>query len=1284
MRLKSLKLSGFKSFANPTTFTFRHGITAIVGPNGCGKSNVIDAIRWVLGESSAKQLRGGAMSDVIFAGTQNKAAKSLASVELTFQHTQDEQTGIRHELNIYHELSVRRQINADGKSDYFINGTRCRRRDVVDVFLGTGLGPRSYSVIQQGMIGRIVDSSPLQLREFIEEAAGVSRYQARREETQKKLLKTRENLDRLNDIQAELTRQKQKLSKQADNATQYQQIKDELSQVKEQLAISQLYQAKAAQMQHKTEQQTLAKILNELQETDAKLKQKLTKMGERLSEEQWLKDEARDKLHEQDMQRQQAEHKMTTLQSSLTQLEGRLQANLDRQQRAKEAIMTAEKENHSQTDVLTQLTPQLASLKSQQQQLQAKYAPLQEAWEASNAEVAKIDADKRELEQRMALDKQARARLQLDLSKWQIKEQAWQQEASKWGLSSAYSLKDNDEAAATGLRDVSVSLATEIADIDAQLKSLEKQKDAINDNIDSEQPILKQLNQTLAQQQQQFAQLEKQHASLMAEYDTLHAIVHPKKPTKPEPLVKDAEQKTESVSHKSASSALGKLAPLHEQIKLTKAGEAHTDVLDKWLAFWLDARVWSEQNIATGNQDASAITDRSHLLAALLADSNESNQQANQKSSKQNKAVSNKAAANSVFFESTDATNSHNVQKSHPNLTPLTELIAAPKLAVWQQAYLYVDNVHDASDKSVDDSDLLKTVTDLLACLPKQAIVLTQSGWFISQLGAVHLSKLNGGSQNESFLSVRLQQQERLAELDEKLTDIEAQIETLKKTIQQTQTKQEQCAIFVEELAAQLTAATHKRHDMQQQRTELVAKHDRQQSEQQRLTMQRAELDKEQQDINQELARLAEKSGEDAGSLDALVPVLENAKVKQQQLEQERLQMSQQERADNEALRQMQLQFSQAELAAKHSAEQIKQLNKEYDQLQYGQKRITEDLDRAQTTLPELEAQLKAASAAHHELKVALDERNAVIATLQAEVNEQQAKRNSLELELQQLQEKSAHCATQVAIADERINEASERLKALNTEVSPSALLTDYITHGRSISDSKFQKLHEEESRLTARLENMGPINLAAVAELAAVDERLLPLEQQINDITASMDTLTDAIASIDSKTKTLFLDTLESVNESLTGLFTKVFGGGQASLTLVKDEGLEKGEQWRAGLELMAQPKGKKNSRLAVLSGGEKTLTALSLIFAIFKQHPAPFCVLDEVDAPLDDANVARFTNLIADLADDVQFIFISHNKLAMQIADELKGITMPQAGISTLVSVSLEEAEKYLEPSA
>ena len=302
MRLKSLKLAGFKSFANVTTFSFPRGITAIVGPNGCGKSNVIDAIRWVLGETSAKQLRGGAMSDVIFAGTQDKSAKSVASVELTFEHTQDEQTGIRHELNLYQELSVRRQVNMEGRSDYFINGTRCRRRDVVDVFLGTGLGARSYAVIEQGMIGRIVESSPVQLREFIEEAAGVSRYQARRIETQKKLEKTQENLARLHDMQSELVRQQKSLARQALSAQRYNELAETLADIKQQLAIQQLYQAKQAQLQHKNAYEGSDLALKERQAHYEQLKHKQDKLSTQINQEQWLKDEAQSAHYHQQLE----------------------------------------------------------------------------------------------------------------------------------------------------------------------------------------------------------------------------------------------------------------------------------------------------------------------------------------------------------------------------------------------------------------------------------------------------------------------------------------------------------------------------------------------------------------------------------------------------------------------------------------------------------------------------------------------------------------------------------------------------------------------------------------------------------------------------------------------------------------------------------------------------------------------------------------------------------------------------------------------------------------------
>ena len=1267
MRLKSLKLAGFKSFANPTTFTFRHGITAIVGPNGCGKSNVIDAIRWVLGESSAKQLRGGAMSDVIFAGTQDKAAKSVASVELTFEHTQDEQTGIRHELNLYHELSVRRQINVEGKSDYFINGTRCRRRDVVDVFLGTGLGPRSYSVIQQGMIGRIVDSSPQQLREFIEEAAGVSRYQARREETQKKLLKTQENLERLYDIEAELSRQKKKLVKQAESANQYQQIQDQLATIKEQLAIHQLCQAKSLQMQHKSSEASLTKSVTTLQQQYSQLKTKFGKLSDRLAEEQWLKDEARDKLHVQDMQRQQAEHQLHTLQANINQLEGRQQANIERQKRAENSLIEAEKEQQQQAEIIGSITPKITELEQRQQQTQQAYAPLQATWNEVNAEVIELEKQKRHFEQQLALDEQANSRVEQDLSKWQSQQELWQQEAVKWGLAPSESNFDKDS---DDLQDNPVQALTELK---TKLSGLMKQQETVTESLETEQPILNELSQQLTAKQTQLAQLEKQHASLIAEYETLHSIVHPKKSNIKDDQPQQGKANPQSIN--TAVATLSKLPVLHQQIRLTSAGEQHASVLDRWLAFWLDSRVMD----ITSAKDKAQAGEWYQVLSELTAlDADLTATKATNKADNSKSKPSEKQPQNSVLFAGAVVANQPKSIGSQ--LIPFSELIIAPKLSLWQQCYLYSP---DASQDS-SEQEVLQTAATLMVQLPQSALILTASGWVMGHFGAIHLSKLSNESQNTQFLSVRLQQQQRLAVLEDKLNDLEEQIETVSKAVKANQLKKEQSSIFVEELTAQLSALTHTLHSLKQQQVELQAKQDRQQGEQQRLAKQREQLDADYQQLQQQQSQLATSTKQSNEDLQAIEPKLVAVKEKLQQIEQQRQSISQQEREEANTLRQLQLELNKAELADKHSQQQLQQLSIELKQLQQAQQRLQQERQKTESQLPKLQGSLKQANDSHHQLQTALDERNAIINTLQTDADALKRQQDDTEQELQQKQQQLAETVTQVAIANERINEAGERLKQVNSELSADRVLTDYLTHGRSLSDAKVQKLQTDESELSRKLNNMGPVNLAAAAELAAVDERLLPLEKQIMDITASMATLTDAIASIDTKTKALFLQTLEAVNDSLTNLFTKVFGGGQASLTLIKEEDLGQNEQWRAGLELMAQPKGKKNSRLAVLSGGEKTLTALSLIFAIFKQHPAPFCVLDEVDAPLDDANVMRFTNLISDLADEVQFIFISHNKLAMQIADELKGVTMPQPGISALVSVSLEEAEHYLDPSA
>lgn len=1288
MRLKSLKMAGFKSFANPTTFTFRHGITAIVGPNGCGKSNVIDAIRWVLGESSAKQLRGGAMSDVIFAGTESKAAKSVASVELTFEHTQDEQTGIRHELNLYHELSIRRQINLEGKSDYFINGTRCRRRDVIDVFLGTGLGSRSYAVIQQGMIGRIVDSSPMQLREFIEEAAGVSRYQARREETQKKLETTQDNLLRLEDVRSELARQKKALVKQAESADAYQALKDELSDVQQKLAIAQLTEAKLQELEHKAEQQRLNQLVEAALAQLTSHKSKLSQLESRMTEAQWLKDDAQDRYHQYELSRQQAQHQLSALQDKISQSERRVQGLQAQIERSDSELAEFTLQQQQQTQRLNELTPQFEALTQQLAAQQASQQPLQQQWQALQTEINATQTQLRRLEQQQALHAQAQRQLDTQRQKWQAQQQQWQQQVEALAATTV----NNKLASEANPANAQLSLAEQIQQHQSSIASAARQQEDIEEELAVAQPKLNQLSQALALHRQTQQTLEKRHASLLGEYDSLQRMLQPPQP-KHQPKQEHDHQLAADAAALSPDSqqqllvSLAQLPTLSEQIELSEQGRAFSEVLDYWLGFWLDALLLapdSQETVAAskdtaGNDTAgndTAGNGTAQLAAALQA------LFTTQQAEAASQQTEEKVAANTLLFAADPAAAA---APTIENALPLSQLLRQPQLAIWQRCYLYIGG-DDLPEGALPDSTMLNST---LAALPKGAVLLTANGWMLSEVAAVHLSKLMGqreSAHNSQLLTQRLQQQQRLVELEEALSAVEEELDALTQVIKKAQASHDELAVSVQELAAQSKAITHSKHEQQQRLTGLQAQHERQKAEQARLDTERERLTQEQQELTQAEQELAGQMATTAEQLSIVQPQLEQQQQRQTQLDQLRQSQQQALQKDNETLQEIRFDIKEAELAAKHADEQCSKIRAQQAQLHNSLLSVERTLLQDQQKLPKIQQDKKEADTAAHEQLVALEEYKASLTGLKQEHATAQQGLEQLQGQLQAQQLQLAEIATQVAVLAERIKEASERLVATGASVSASTILTEVITHGRRGGNKdkhqvNQQQLHQREVVLTEKLAKMGPVNLAAAAELKEIDARLLPLEQQIEDISASMDTLTDAIATIDSKTKTLFMQTLEAVNDDLDRLFAKVFGGGRAQLSLQEDDGLSRADKWRAGLELMAQPKGKKNSRLAVLSGGEKTLTALSLIFAIFKQHPAPFCVLDEVDAPLDDANVARFTSLIHELADDVQFIFISHNKLAMQIADELKGITMPQPGVSTLVSVSLEEAEKYIE---
>lgn len=1304
MRLKSLKLAGFKSFANPTTFTFRHGITAIVGPNGCGKSNVIDAIRWVLGETSAKQLRGGAMSDVIFAGTQDKAAKSVASVELTFEHTQDEQTGIRHEFNLYHELSVRRQVNLEGRSDYFINGTRCRRRDVVDVFLGTGLGARSYAVIEQGMIGRIVESSPLQLREFIEEAAGVSRYQSRREETQKKLEKTQDNLARLHDMQSELVSQQKRLSKQAASAERYEELALALADIKQQLAIQQLYQAKHHHQQQKIAHERSASEVAVLQASYEALKAKQDKLAAHINQEQWLKDDAQSSHYQQQLSYQQAEHELSDAKSQLNVIAQQLTSLEQQRQQAVSEIERLKTEQAEQQNILEELRPQLIELTNKRDMHKRNEQPLQRAYHDTQNKLSRLQDNARTLEQQQAINNQAQKRQQQNHEKWQRRQQNWQ---NLWQQlqQSLPLIEGADGREKSNSSNSQQMLNAQLTELNKQLQQFERQQDSVDERLSELQPQAHELQQRLNTQRRELSEDEKRHAVLAGEYDTLHQILHPKPLPKPQQLanVKTADLNNDLENELS-------IATLREQIELSAKGQQHAELLDSVLALWLDSHVLvasqlNDEKINDDSQKSNSLWQALEQdLTAVFTYQTTQNENDNSKNKSQLEnghslwLPAKQNVKNSKLF----------IGDLSDNLTDkvlsLSALITAPNLALWQHCYLYIAPSKTNAQQTLED------LAVTLKALPASAILLTTDGWIISRQGTINLSKFAGAQNghnvsNSQFLSQRLQQRSRLQALEDLLDEFETKIQEQQKAIANNQRNYDALTVSLEETRAQAEQLIRDKHQHQQKLTTKRANAERLQADSQRLNADKVALEQEQQELEQEQQTLNQEQQHIQSEIAALTPQIADARLLSQQLQAERSELNRTRQADDDAWQAMQLRIQQSEMRLEHSVSSLARATTQHEKSLQNEHSLKTRYEQQQNKMPTLQSVLQSAQKARDEQQAVLTTRETALTALKEEYSQQQVELDTLQNTLQIQQGELANLATEMALSEARLDDASshtqEALEAYDKAshkyqaqsdtvqqhqqqvMSVSNLLADFIAHDRRVRPDKIAELESERAKLEQQLSKIGAVNLAAVAELAEVNERLEPLAQQTADIAASMQTLTEAIASIDETTKTLFMQTLDAVNNELANLFAKVFGGGQASLTLNTDEmpaNAPKSEQWRAGLTLMAQPKGKRNSRLAVLSGGEKTLTALSLIFAIFKQHPAPFCVLDEVDAPLDDANVARFTSLINELADDLQFIFISHNKLTMQIADELKGVTMPSAGISTLVSVSLDEAANYL----
>lgn len=1163
MRLSSLKLSGFKSFADSTTLNFKANRTAVVGPNGCGKSNVIDAIRWVMGESNARQLRGGSMQDVIFTGTVKRKPVGVASVELRFDNTYGKLGGA---YNAYNELAVRRQVTREGKSEYFLNGTRCRRRDITDIFLGTGLGPRSYAVIEQGMINRLVDAKPEEMRVFIEEAAGVSRYQARRRETLQHLEHTEQNLARLDDIAAELKSQLKTLKRQSEAAIQYKTLEGQIRTFKIEILSFQANQSQKLQQEYTVEMTALGErfklvrsesntIEHDLEATSA-LFQRLIQQSSPLQHE-WQ--QAEKKLSELKMTLEQKQSLFQQNSSSLLQLE-------QQKLQTKERLQLSELQVEALTTQFDEQNEVLLALEQQTQTAEQNFTDIQ--------------------------TQQKQAQQQFE----QLKVQVDQQQQKKLQMAAQIE-----------------QLGKSVQRIEQQKQTLHTQSSQIRAQVqDDEQAQLEQLQQQLQQQIIVLeTAIEQLQQDVQTQQDQQQCYKADVQNLKTEIQVLLAEQKN-------LNQLVAKQSPKHDQnaarlmqsLRLTAQGKTHAAIIEKFLAKWLQAHLLDdEQSFQEG-------VARQLKIESPLQSYNRSS------------PLLKRGELPPFIKEGWGGFNGY-----------LSDWIEAPQSSLWS-------NVAVAED--------LATALNYQSDLIQAQSILSLDGYHVGADWVIGLHYDEDSQTAQGMLShqVRLEEiEQQLAEKQAQLLDLENQFSQQQQGLQQQQ------------------------HNLQQQQQSLKQK----QKEQQQLDVQIAKLQStaqafvlQQMQLADQLKQLDVQLEEDAMQRDdleidlhalalKLEAVLPNYKTLQfqvenlnEQLDEQQQQLTQQQQ-QREALRR---QTSQAN-------QQIELLEKDISFLKTQYRQIIEQIEQAkkfvdpiQLELPNLESQFQEQFQQTEKLQKNWNE-------WQLELNQVQEKQQQLTEQRHQAQQKDEQVreqleqkrlAWQAAKSDRE--HYLEQLKELNAD---------------ALSDLSIEiKDHQQKlERALQQFDKIGAVNLAASQEYADVSQRFDELSHQMQDLQNTVDQLKDAMKSIDQETRKLFMTTFDQVNQQLQVLFPKVFGGGEATLSLEDD--------WQSGVKLMARPPGKRNSSLALLSGGEKTLTALALVFAIFRLNPAPFCVLDEVDAPLDDANVQRYCNLVKELSEQVQFIYITHNKLAMTMATDLLGVTMPEPGTSKLVTVDLEQAKEY-----
>ncbi|AHG64504.1 chromosome partition protein SMC [Advenella mimigardefordensis DPN7] len=1168
VRLTQLKLAGFKSFVDPTVIPVPSQMVGVVGPNGCGKSNIIDAVRWVLGETRASELRGESMQDVIFNGSGNRKPAARASVELVFDNSDGRAVG---QWSTYGEIAVRRVLTRDGTSSYYVNNQQVRRKDIHDIFLGTGLGARGYAIIGQGMINRLIEAKPEELRVYLEEAAGVSRYKERRRETENRLSDTRENLTRVEDIMRELESQLTRLEAQAEVARKYRDLQNDGEKKQHVLWLIREENARADQ---EKKAQEIEKAQTELEASLAELRASESEVEKRRQAHY----QASDAVHA-------AQAAMYEANTTVSRLETEIRHVVDARNRLQARKATLNTQMQEWQDQLTHCTEQIAELEEELAAAGERAAMVQDELESRQADMPDV-------EEKVRSASASREAMRSELARVEQK--------------------------------LALTAQTQ-RDADRQLQQLEQRRERLQRELgEIQRPDAGRLEQLTGDRNAAEAQLEEVQATLQDMEERL-------------PQLDEARRNAQNNSHKETQDVarlearLSALSALQEDVQKKGA-------LEPWLQKHDLAgfgRLWQQIHIEPGWEAALESVLRERLTALPLRDLDMARA-----------FTDDPPPSRLAFYQKPTA---EALPAALPGHTPLLSLIRCNDPDLKSLLGRWLQGVYTAS-----------SLTEALGqrqSLPIGVQLVVREG---------HMTDAHG----LCFYAADSEQSGMLARQQE--------IDNLKREIKARQLIADQAVTQLARSEAAWTALSQSMTPARQRLSELTRRVHDLQMEHSRLHAQMQQSEERNARINEDLADirvqqeelLAQKEESEAGfeALDNELATLQEAYAEAEMAgetlaetaEAARQQLRELERNVQEAgFTQRGLTSRIADLTRNRdlAGNQINQAGNELENLEAELFDFDESATQAglQDALETRVIREEALAAARLELdNLAATLRGADETRMRTEQSLEPRRAHIMQL---QLDEQAARLA--VEQFSEQLDEHEVDRQALKLEMND--LPDDW---------SKVTWLHAEVQKISRQIEALGSVNLAALDELNESRERKGFLDAQHADLSEAIETLEDAIRRIDRETRDLLQETFNQVNTHFGDLFPKLFGGGEARLSMTGEEILD------AGVQVMAQPPGKRNSTIHLLSGGEKALTATALVFALFKLNPAPFCLLDEVDAPLDDANTERYANLVNSMSDQTQFLFISHNKIAMQMAKQLIGVTMQEQGVSRIVAVDIESA--------